>query len=43
MQKALSSKLQAADALLAQMQSQQQVVTSSVQSLNLVLYGRNIG
>lgn len=40
-QAALSSRLQAADALLGQLQSQQNVITASIQSFNLVLYGKN--
>jgi len=39
-QAALSAKLQAADALVAQLQSQQNNVNASVQSLNYVLYGK---
>jgi flagellar capping protein FliD len=37
----LNSKLQAADALLATLQSQQQTLTASLQGLNVVLYGKN--
>jgi flagellar capping protein FliD len=40
MQNALTQRLQAADAALAGLQSQQQVLTSSVQSVNLALYGK---
>ncbi len=39
MQTQLSQQLTAADALQAELQSQQQTIGSSVQSLNLVLYG----
>lgn len=41
MQQILSVKLQSADALLGQMQSQQTVLDASIKSLNLVLYGPN--
>ncbi|HEX5431313.1 MAG TPA: flagellar filament capping protein FliD [Bryobacteraceae bacterium] len=41
MQTNLAAQLQAADALLAGLQSQQQVLTASLQGLNLVLYGKN--
>ena len=40
MQTALSSRLQMADSLLATLQAQQTQVSSSVQSLNYVLYGK---
>jgi flagellar hook-associated protein 2 len=40
MQRILSAKLQAADALLAGLQSQQKVLDASLKSLNLTLYGR---
>ena len=43
MQKALTSRLQAADAALAGLQSQQQVLTSSVQAVDLAMYGKNWG
>ncbi|MBV8818511.1 MAG: flagellar filament capping protein FliD, partial [Acidobacteriaceae bacterium] len=42
-QTSVNSKLQLADAYLAQLQSQQQVVTASVQSVDLALYGKNYG
>ena len=38
-QNALTAKVQAADALVAQLQSQQQGVNAEVQSLNYVMYG----
>lgn len=41
MQNTLSAKLQAADALLAQLSSQQQILTASIQSVNLVTFGKN--
>ncbi len=41
MQESLSSKLTSADSLLANMESQQKVVTASIQSLNYVLYGKS--
>ena len=37
---AMTAKLQAADALVAQLQSQQNTITASVQSVNYILYGR---
>lgn len=37
----LSARLQAADALLAQLESQQSILDASIESLNLVLYGRS--
>ncbi len=40
MQTALSQKLQLADTLLAQLESQQNMVDASVQSLNLLLFGK---
>ncbi len=40
MQRILSAKLQAADVLLAGLQSQQRVLDASLRSLNLTLYGR---
>jgi flagellar hook-associated protein 2 len=43
MQTNLSARLQQADALLAQLQSQQQVLTASVQSVDYALYGKNFG
>jgi flagellar capping protein FliD len=39
MQTGLSAKLQAADAQLAQMQSQQQLLTSTIQGLNFASFG----
>ena len=39
-QSAMTTRIQAADALVAQLQSQQNMVNSSVSSLNYVLYGR---
>jgi flagellar hook-associated protein 2 len=42
MQSNLAKQLQAADALLAQLQNQQQTLTSSLQGLSLVLYGKNV-
>ena len=41
MQSNLAKQLQAADALLAGLQSQQQTLNASLQGLNLVLYGKN--
>jgi len=41
MQQTLQSKLQQADALLAQLESQQNLLTSSITSLNYVLYGKS--
>ena len=43
MQIAFSQQLQKADALVAALQSQQQVLTASVQAVNLALYGKNWG
>lgn len=43
MQLSLSAKLQAADSLLAGLQSQQSVLDASIQSLNYSLYGRKDG
>lgn len=40
-QTTLFAQLQAADALLAQLESQQNVIEASVESLNLVLFGKN--
>jgi flagellar hook-associated protein 2 len=40
-QTSLVAKLQAADAAIAQLQSQQQTLNASLQGLNLVLYGKN--
>lgn len=40
MQKGISIKLQTADALLARLQSQQNTITASIQSLNFSLYGK---
>ncbi len=39
-QSAITARLQAADALVAQLQSQQNMVNASVSSLNYVLYGK---
>jgi hypothetical protein len=39
MQTSLQAKLQAADALLAQLASQQQMLAASIQSLNLATFG----
>lgn len=41
LQTSLSAKLQAADSLVASLQNQQSVLSASIQSLNLVLYGPN--
>lgn len=41
MQTALESQLEAADSAIAELQSQQQVLTGSLQALSLVLYGQN--
>ncbi len=41
MQTAMSTKLQAADALVAQLASQQSLLTASIQSLNFTSYGYN--
>ena len=41
MQAATQSRLQKMDALLASLQSQQQVITASIQSVNLALFGKN--
>ena len=35
------SRLQKADALIAQLQSQQQVLTASIQAVNFTIFGRN--
>lgn len=43
MKKTLSAKLQAADTILASLQSQQLVLDASLQSLNMTLYGRRDG
>jgi flagellar hook-associated protein 2 len=43
LQSTLFSQLQAADALLAQLESQQSVLAGSLESLYLVLYGKNDG
>jgi len=40
MQASLQSRLQAADAMLAQLQSQQQMLTASIQSLNPATFGQ---
>jgi flagellar capping protein FliD len=39
-QSTLFAQLQAADALLAQLESQQTILEASVESLNLVLFGK---
>jgi len=41
MQTNLASQLQTADALIAELQNQQQTLNASLQGLNLVLYGKN--
>jgi flagellar hook-associated protein 2 len=41
MQTSLSAQLRAADAAVAELRSQQQSLTASLQGLNLVLYGKN--
>ena len=41
MQKATQLRLQQMDALLGSLQSQQQVITASIQSVNLALFGKN--
>src|SRR5262249_8360938 len=41
MQNNLAKQLQTADALIGQLQSQQQTLNASLQGLSLVLYGRN--
>lgn len=41
MQSNLLQQLEAADAVVAGLESQQQIVTASIQSVNLALYGRN--
>jgi flagellar hook-associated protein 2 len=41
MQDNLASQLSSADALIAELQSQQTTVTASLQGLNVVLYGKN--
>lgn len=41
MQEILAAKLTAADALLAQMETQQSIIDASIQSVNLALYGKN--
>ena len=40
MQKSVAARLQMADALLASLQSQQTQLTSSLNSVNYVLYGK---
>ncbi|MBI4903219.1 MAG: flagellar filament capping protein FliD [Acidobacteria bacterium] len=40
-QKTLQAQLQSADALLASLQSQQSILTATIQSLNYSLYGKN--
>ena len=41
LQTSLTLQLQKADAALAKLQAQQTVVTASIQSVNLALYGKN--
>jgi len=43
MQTALNRQLQMADAAVAALQTQQQVLTASIQSVNLAMYGKNFG
>jgi flagellar capping protein FliD len=43
MQSNLTLKLESADALLAQLTSQQSVLTASISSLNFTLYGKPVG
>jgi flagellar hook-associated protein 2 len=43
MQTSLQARLQAADALLAQLASQQQMLTASIQSLNMATFGKQTG
>jgi hypothetical protein len=43
MQSNLTLKLESADALLAQLTSQQTVLTASISSLNFALYGKPVG
>ena len=43
MQKSLNAQLQAADALLASLDSQQSILNGSIQSLNLVMFGKSTG
>ena len=43
LQTSLSARLQKADALLASLESQQKVLTASVQSVDFALYGKNFG
>lgn len=43
MQHALTQQLQRADAAVSALQSQQQMLTSSIQAINLGLYGKNTG
>lgn len=43
MQKSLSARLQAADALLGTLESQQNLVDASIQSLNFSLFGKQTG
>jgi flagellar capping protein FliD len=43
MQSNLTLKLEAADALLAQLTSQQSILTASISSLNFTLYGKPVG
>ncbi|MDQ2948663.1 MAG: flagellar filament capping protein FliD [Acidobacteriota bacterium] len=41
LQASIAARLQVADTLIAQLQSQQQVLTASLQAVNLVTYGKN--
>jgi len=41
MQTSLNAQLQAADALVASLDSQQSILTGSIQSMNLVMFGKN--
>jgi flagellar capping protein FliD len=43
MQAALTQQLQRADAAVSALQNQQQMLTSSIQAINLGLYGKNTG
>lgn len=43
MQKSLNAQLKAADALLASLDSQQSILTGSIQSMNLVMFGKSVG
>jgi hypothetical protein len=43
MQRSLAKQIEAADALESNFESQQTLLTSAIQGLNLVLYGKNPG